>query len=392
MAKDLIILGITISKLTKKQVLDKINQFLSGHEQHYLVTPNAEIILRAIGYDEELFYILNQADIAIADGIALKFAAWVLGKNLKRYTGADLVKDTLAQVEKQNIKIAVLNWDQGLSKANDITTALKDQYPKLKFFVDDISRCSTYNFDKINQFAPDILYVTLGSPWQEKFVYHNLQNIPSVKIGMGIGGSFDYLTAKLARAPKIMRLIGIEWLWRFVLQPWRWKRIYQAIIIFPLKFLEYHFINRFFYRKNVVGLIVNDNKEILLVNWHRQTDYWGLPQGGIKHGESERQAIFREMKEEVNLDKFEILGEYKDIYRYKWPKNFTNQGYKGQKQTLFILKLNIRDEERIKLNYWEHKAWKWVKVGHLIKEADLVHQKAYLIFLEKFKEVVSNGK
>ncbi len=401
MVSDIIILGVKISKLSKPEVLDKLKQFLSGHEQHYLVTPNAEIILLATGHDEELFYILNQADLAIADGIALKFAAWVMGKNLKRYPGADLVRDTLAQAEKENIKIAVLNWDQGLSKKSKIETALKDKYPKLKFFVDDISRGGAYNFDDINRFAPKILYVTLGSPWQEKFVYHDLKQMPSVRIGMGIGGSFDYLTAKLPRAPKIMRQLGLEWLWRLFKQPKRWRRIYRAVIIFPYKFFLWRFISPLFYRSNVACMLYKkdgNGYKILLVERSDWPDHWQLPQGGTD-GENLMMAGARELKEEISTDKFRSVAVFKNLWRYNYDNKISGQipalyktiskksGNKGQKQGLFIAEF-LGDDADIKVNFWDHQNWKWVDYQYFLEEIHPIRMAAAKIFLEKFKEAI----
>ena len=124
------ILGINISTLKKGEVLKKIEQFLKDGQQHYIVTPNPEIILEA-RRDEELFYILNKADLAIPDGAGLKFAAWVMGRNLSRVTGADLVEELLKMAQEKNLKIAVLNWERGLSNKQDIENILKDRYKNL---------------------------------------------------------------------------------------------------------------------------------------------------------------------------------------------------------------------------------------------------------------------
>ncbi|MBU4455056.1 WecB/TagA/CpsF family glycosyltransferase, partial [Patescibacteria group bacterium] len=238
----------------------------------------------------------------------------------------------------------------------------------------------------LQQFQPDVLFCALGAPWQEKFIYHNLPDLPSVKIAMGVGGAFDFLTGKIKRAPKLMRLIGMEWLWRLFMQPWRAKRIYNAVIVFPAKFIKYRFINKWFYRKNVIGFIFNNKNQVLLVNWIKDDDYWGLPQGGVDNGESEDDALRREIKEEIGISNFKILDKFKNIYKYKWPKGYTNRGYKGQRQTLFILKFN-GDDNDIKLCPWEHKEWKWADINNLINEAHQVHQEAYKIFLEKFYEI-----
>ncbi|MDP3043726.1 MAG: WecB/TagA/CpsF family glycosyltransferase [bacterium] len=389
------ILGVNISTLNKQQILEKLNQFLTDGKQHQIVTPNPEILLQA-DHDEEFFYILNKADLAIPDGIGLKFAGWLAGKNIRRITGADLIGDILKIAEQKKLKVAVVNWKGGLSKKEDIEKVLEKKYPDLRFLVEDIEReignclprCAARGQGKLEignlaDFQPDILFATLGAPWQEKFIYHNLSQLPSVKIGIGVGGAFDFLTGRIKRAPKLMRLIGLEWLWRLFMQPWRRKRIYNAVIVFPAKFIKYKFINKWFYRKNVVGFILNNKNQVLLVNWIKDSDYWGLPQGGVDSGESEDDAIQREMKEEIGISNFKILDKFKNVYKYKWPKCYTNRGYKGQKQTLYILKF-YGDDGDINLCPWEHKAWKWANINNLINETHQVHQKAYKIFLEKF--------
>jgi len=170
------------------------------------------------------------------------------------------------------------------------------------------------------------------------------------------------------------------------MQPRRWKRIYSAVIIFPCKFVKWKFINRFFYRKSVVGFIINDENQVLLVNKAGESDYWGLPQGGIDSGESDDNAILREIKEETNISKIDILGKFENIYKYKWPNGYTHSGYKGQKQTLYILKFNGKDSE-IKLSPWELKDWKWIEIDKLVSESDEKRKEAYRIFLEKFYSI-----
>lgn len=235
------ILGINVNTFTKKQVLAKIQEFLTDGLKHQIVTPNPEIILKAAGHDKKLFYILNKADLAVPDGVALKFAAWLLGVNLSRITGADLVKDILKLAEDQGRRVAIFNWRHGLSKAEEIKSAIIKKFPKLELQVESINRRPPYNFSRIIKFSPEIIFLTLGAPYQEKFIFHNLVELPSVKIGIGVGGAFDFLTGRLKRAPKLFKVFGLEWLWRLYKQPARWKRIYNAVIVFPVKFLIWRF-------------------------------------------------------------------------------------------------------------------------------------------------------
>lgn len=266
--KSINILGIKINNSTKKEVLEEIEKMLISEKQHYLVTPNPEIILAAIEHNEDYFYILNKADISLPDGIGLKIAGWFMGINLQRITGADLIKDILKLAEKQKIKIAILNKKDGLSNAKEIITVLIKKYPKLKLIVQDIDEQIIIKEEiitRINEFQSKIIFCTFGAPLQEKIIFHNLANLPTVKIGMGIGGAFDFLTNKIKRASKLFRLIGLEWLWRLIKQPHRWKRIYNAVIIFPIKFFLWYFILPFFHRSNVACLLykkeVDDDKK-----------------------------------------------------------------------------------------------------------------------------------
>jgi N-acetylglucosaminyldiphosphoundecaprenol N-acetyl-beta-D-mannosaminyltransferase len=386
------ILGINISKLKKKEVLDKIKLFLTDGKQHYIATPNPEIILEA-QKDEELFYILNQADLSIPDGVGLKFAAWAMRENLRRTTGADLISDFRFLIS--DFRFAVINWDGGLSKKEDIEKVLW-KFKIKDFFVKDVEREAKQNLDDLAKFKPDILFCTFGAPYQEKFIYHNLKNLPSVKVAIGIGGAFDFLTGKIKRAPKMMRTIGLEWLWRLIKQPQRIKRIYRAVIIFPLKFIKWYLINPFFYRPNVACILFKKNGKgykILLAERRDDPGHWQLPQGGTD-GEDLMTAGARELREEIDTDKFKPVASFKNLWKYKFPKNSSKSGitnrlsvdYKGQKQGLFIAEFFGEDRD-ITINFWDHRNWKWADADNLLEEVYPARRNATKVFLEKLKSL-----
>lgn len=243
MFKQIKILGVKVDKIDSQKVLDKINDFLLLDKQNYIVTLNSEILLKA-QKDEEYFHILNNADLSILDGSGPKFAGLITGNNIKRIPGADLTEKILQIAESKKFKVAVLNWKRGLSKKEDLEKALIKKYPDLKFVVENTERdftdfTKTESFTRLREFAPDILFIALGAPDQEKFIYHNLSKIPSVKLALGVGGSFDFISGKIKRAPLIFQKLGMEWIWRLIMQPRRWKRIYNAVIIFPYKFIKW---------------------------------------------------------------------------------------------------------------------------------------------------------
>lgn len=392
------VLGINLSELSPRAVETKIKEFLHDQKQHYLVTPNPEIILSS-HHDEELFYILNKADLSLADGFGLKVAGFLSGLKIPRITGADITLDLLALANSQDIKVAVMNWRGGLSSKNDIEQALRIKYPALRSLTLDVSRSQPLDTDTIkaiNDFSPVILFNTFGSPYQEKVIYHNLSKFTSVKLALGIGGAFDFITRKAIRAPKLFRVMGLEWLWRLIKQPKRWKRIFNATFVFTAKLLRAK-IDKLFYRQNVACLLYKDNggqKKILIVEREDTPGYWQLPQGGTD-GEKLEVAGARELREELNTSKFVTRGSFKNTYSYIFPPineqagrstRWAKCGYKGQRQGLYIAEFTGSDQN-IKINYWDHRSWKWVDSSRFVSEVHPIRQESAKIFLDKFKSL-----
>ena len=395
------ILGVNIHKISQSEAMEKVAGFLLSEKQHYLVTLNPEIILEA-QHDEEYFYILNHSNLNIPDGIGLKFAAWTMGENLERLTGVALTKQILKLAEDKNYKIGIVNWCCGLSSIADIETSLNRDYPRLRFLVEDLERGEDLpENSRLKNFAPEIIFVTLGAPHQEKFIYHNLTKLPSVKLALGIGGTFDFISGKTKRAPKIMRVFGLEWLWRLLAHPQnRWlraKRIFNAVVVFVAKFLQWRFILPRFYRKNVSCILykkVGEFYKILLLERKDEAGHWQLPQGGTD-GLSIEKAGMKELSEEVGTEKIKPRAIFANLHKYEFDNSkprhrgavYTRHaGYKGQKQSLLIAEYLGSDEE-IKINFWDHRAWQWVDSEELVSTVHEVRKPAARIFLEKFNQL-----
>ncbi len=397
------IFGIRIDELNKKEIFGKIQEFLDDGKQHYIVTPNPEILLQA-GTDEEFFYVLNQADLNVPDGVGLKFAFWAMFKNLKIYPGADLTKDILKIASEKKLKVVILNWKDGLSTAQDIEDKLQVTSCKLQI-IDSDRKASNDVIQKIKQFSPDILFCTFGAPHQEKFIHHNLNKFPSIKLAIGVGASFDYISGKARRAPLVFRKLGLEWFWRLFgflskQKVNRKRRIKNAVFKFPWKFFKWRFVLPFFYRKNVACLLFKNEKnkyKILLVERQNEKNHWQLPQGGTD-GDSLEVAGKKELFEEIGNKKFKLIASFKNLYKYKfWDdiagkygsggKPRKHSGYRGQSQGLFIAEY-FGDDSNIKINEWDHSDWKWVDINNLVDEVHDTRKKAAKIFLEKFREIV----
>ena len=247
------------------------------------------------------------------------------------------------------------------------------------------------------------MLVALGAPLQEQWIAENLSKLATVKLAAGVGGTFDFIAGKTLRAPRLMRAIGLEWLWRVTTEPHRIKRIYQATLKFIFVVLKWRLRMTFVYRSNVLGLIVRgcssvverllpkqeiagsspvtrstfcESKkcpsklyakkgdiQILLVERCDEDGHWQLPQGGVEPGETTETAIKREMTEEVGTDKFKIVKHVPRFFSYRWPKlDRLRRGYAGQRQDLFILEFTGTDED-IKLDARECKQFKWVPIA-----------------------------
>lgn len=390
------ILGINLSDGRRAEILERLEFFLMDKKSHFITTPNPEIILQA-GLDEEYFFILNSADLSIADGFGLVIAGLISGQKIERVTGADLTQILLNQACEKNLRVLIINRRDGLSSKQDIKQSLTEKWPQLNYKVIDIDKkekLSTAENEEINEYIPQIIFVGLGAPFQEKLIWHDIKNWPSVSIAIGIGGSFDFITGKTKRAPQFIRVIGLEWLWRVFSQPQnriqRLKRIWRATVVFMLKIIRNYFINTFKYRRNVACLLYKKEGEQYKIFIVRRTDdvtHWQLPQGGTD-GESLETAGSRELKEEIGTDKFIVKGVFANVYKYKFKSiKPAYRGYKGQSQGLCIAEFNGQDED-IKINYWDHSAWQWISSKAIIKTVHPQRQEGVKKFLEKFSEIV----
>lgn len=393
------ILGIKTGEKSIEESKKLISIFYKEAKANQIVTPNPEIILQA-QKDEELFYILNKANLSLADGFGLKLAALVTNQKLFRYTGADFLPILLQEAHKKNRKILIINKKKGLSTKNDIGIYLKNNYPNINYLIFDLDvspKLEKNTIQEIKNFSPDLAICLFGSPDQEKFIHQLQAQLNQIKIGVSLGGAFDFLTKKAKRAPKTWRFLGIEWLWRLIHQPKRWKRIWRATIVFSLKFIYWAFIMPNIYRSNVAILIYRKTKngrEILIVERSGEKNHWQIPQGGTD-GLSLVDAGVKEVKEELGISKLRVKAKYKNLYKYTFDKelgkykNLNNKrhlGYKGQKQSLLILEFLGSDDE-IKINYWDHSNWQWVKEGDFIDTIHELRKEASLIYLNKLKKI-----
>jgi len=231
------ILGVKVDNLEKNEILSKVTAFLVEEKFHQIATINPEFILEA-QKNVEFGKILEDCDLNIADGIGIRFAFWRSGKNLKfRMAGMNLMMEILKIADKKKLKIFLAANSGGLSTWEKTRNAILKNHPDLTVDGINLEKNGVLNTNLESKMSKsDIIFCNFGAPEQEKFL-HSLksQKNGKIKLTMGVGGSFDFLTESQKRAPIWMRKAGLEWFWRFVRQPWRWKRIWKAVVIFPIK-------------------------------------------------------------------------------------------------------------------------------------------------------------
>jgi len=394
------ILGINTGKIDWLEAKAAIEKFYNDGKSHLIVTPNPEIILSA-QHDEELFYLLNHADLSLADGFGLKIAACLSGQKLKRLTGADLLPYLLQEANRKKRKVLIIKPLISLSQEEDIISLLVNQYPQITPLVVNTKRQDRTNFndlEKIKNFQPELAICLFGAPEQEKYLHHLQINIKCLPVAAGLGGAFDFLSGKIKRAPKIMRQLGLEWLWRLIKQPARWPRIWRATFVFMFKIIKWIFIMPLTYRPNVAVLMYRqtpNGRQIFIVERQDQPGHWQLPQGGLD-GLNLIEAGIKEIREESGALNFKIITSYNKLYKYKFDKENSRYkpaaighrhlGYRGQKQGLLILEFTGSDEE-LKINYWDHSAWQWVSEKDFINKINLTRKEAATIYLKKLSEI-----
>jgi len=254
-------LGIKIDGDTKETALQKVVDFLHGG-QHTIFTPNPEFVVKA-QKDEYFKKVLNSSDLNLCDGMGLQIFT-----GIKRVPGVDFmleicrvagelgmsvyllgsgsdetVKRTAEELQKKFPSLKISGFDRGPAIDEQNPTHCPSPYrggsdtllfaavsPPIRGRTEEGVFVAGINstIQQINQSNPDILFVAFGMGKQEKWIHENLSKMPCVKIAMGVGGSFDFISGKVKRAPLFLRQIGLEWVYRLIQEPRRFVRIFNA--------------------------------------------------------------------------------------------------------------------------------------------------------------------
>lgn len=218
------ILGVELNSRALDQVTKTIEDAVSSRQKLVVVTPNPEFLV--FSHQNPWFKaLLNQADIAIPDGIGLILASKLLKTSPKithRVTGADLTKSLLNLANQKSWKVGVVGSRKGDEvQRKKLISLLQKKYKNAKIF----SLEDTKDWQKKNY---QIIFACQGMGDQEKWIFKNKQKT-NANIFLGAGGSLDFLTGFAKRAPESIRVLGFEWVYRLLKQPSRLPRQLKLI-------------------------------------------------------------------------------------------------------------------------------------------------------------------
>ncbi|MCF6093285.1 WecB/TagA/CpsF family glycosyltransferase [Microaerobacter geothermalis] len=221
-----LLFNIPFSTLDMAQTLSEIERAVSRGDSYFVITANPEYVMNA-RTQPELIRIAQEADLVTADGTGIVWAGKQMGVHIPgRVTGYDLLIQLLKKCQQNHWKIYILGSSQ--DTLNIAAEKLAAAYPDLQIAGSHHGYFAPEEEAKIisdiQQKHPHFLFVAMGSPKQELWIDRNRHRLPNC-IMMGVGGCFDVIAGRVKRAPLIWQKLNIEWLYRLIQQPSRWRRM-----------------------------------------------------------------------------------------------------------------------------------------------------------------------
>jgi N-acetylglucosaminyldiphosphoundecaprenol N-acetyl-beta-D-mannosaminyltransferase len=219
------------------EALERIERFVDEGGLHLVATVNPEFVMRAQN-DREFAQILGSAELCLADGTGVVWAARRMGCSLRKpVAGVDLIGPLAAMCARRGFRLFLLGAMPGVG--DELAAQLRAAHPTLAVAAHaggpDAAR-DAETLELIREHGTNVLLVAFGAPAQEVWI-DRLRDRLGVAVAIGVGGAFDYLTGRVPRAPAWMRRSGVEWLFRLARQPWRIQRM-AVLPVYALKVLS----------------------------------------------------------------------------------------------------------------------------------------------------------
>lgn len=233
--KTVTIAGIPVAAIDEPAAIELIESMVASRRPHLMVVVNASKLVLA-SKDPELGRLIAAADMVTADGMSVVWGARLLGARLPgRVTGIDTMEKLVARAAQRGWRVFFLGAKQ--AALDGAIAVLKARHPELIVAGSHDGYFAGRELEIVAMVAdshPDLLFVAMGSPAQERFLSANLQEM-SVPFSLGVGGSFDHVAGISRRAPAWMQRAGLEWLYRLASEPRRlWRRYLIGNTLFAI--------------------------------------------------------------------------------------------------------------------------------------------------------------
>ena len=218
------VMGVAFDNLTKEQFVAQAMEIIRSGKKGYCVTPNSEIVYEAV-HDETFRQLLNQASLILPDGAGVILGAKILGTPLKqKVAGIEFGDELCAELAKTGGSVYFLGSKPGIAELAAHNQAAKHPGLVICGTADGYFKDETAVVEKINEAKPDLLFVCLGAPKQERFMKNHLHEL-NAGLMIGLGGSLDGYAGVVKRAPRWMINLSLEWLYRLIKEPRRLGRM-----------------------------------------------------------------------------------------------------------------------------------------------------------------------
>jgi len=215
------VLGVGFDRLDLRAAEARILERFDRGERTFVITANPEFVMLA-RRDDEVAAIAREADIVVADGTGIVVGSRVLGDGLSRVAGRVLVDRLVPQLAARGASVYLLGAAIGV--AERAADALRRRAPALRVAGTYAGSADVESASRVAAAAPDVVLVAYGMPKQERWIARHLAELPSVRLAIGVGGVFDQLAGVQRVPPAFVHRVGLEWLWRLLNEPSRWRR------------------------------------------------------------------------------------------------------------------------------------------------------------------------
>lgn len=229
--------GVNFANVTMDEAASFVEERVIAGETTAIFTPNPEIVQMCIE-DESFYEVINSAELIVPDGIGVVKASRILKTPLKEKVAGVELGERVLDIAARNGKGVFLfggkdatRTESGISVADQCIPVFEKKFNGINIAGTRDGYCKKDGAENdetikmINESGAEVLFVCLGAPLQENWIYKNRAKLPNVKVYLGLGGSLDVYSGNVKRAPKLFIRLGLEWFYRLLCEPKRIGRM-----------------------------------------------------------------------------------------------------------------------------------------------------------------------